>query len=153
MAGRGGRKASPCWEDRRQLLCPALAGRSAPDAHAAPDIPTADLPHDDKGHLLRPGVVWFEEQLDPAVLDTAEAAAAACDLFISCGTSAVVYPAAGFAQLAAERGRALVAEFNLEPTPATGLCDFSVQGKAGDTLPVWLGVEEAVARLMQQTPG
>lgn len=43
------------------------------------------------GHAHR----WFNEQLDPAVLDAAEKATAACDLFITAGTSAVVYPAGG----------------------------------------------------------
>ncbi len=58
-AGRGGRKASRCWEDRTQPLCPALAGRGAPDGDASPaaDIPLGVLPHDAEGHLLRPGVV------------------------------------------------------------------------------------------------
>lgn len=95
MAGRGGRKAGPCWEDRRQPLCAGLAGRGAPDAHNAPDIPEQDLPQDEQGRLLRPGVVWFNEALDPSVLQAAEAATTSCDLFITAGTSAVVYPAAG----------------------------------------------------------
>lgn len=57
--GRGGRKASRCWEDRRQPLCPALAGRGARDGDASPaaDLPPELLPHDAEGHLLRPGVV------------------------------------------------------------------------------------------------
>ncbi|KAL4451674.1 hypothetical protein ABPG75_007336 [Micractinium tetrahymenae] len=93
--GRRGLKASRCWEDRRQPLCPALAGRGTPDGDASPAavIPSDQLPHDAEGHLLRPGVVWFNEQLDPAVLDAAEQATAACDLVITAGTSAVVYPA------------------------------------------------------------
>lgn len=95
VAGRRGLKAGPCWEDRRQPLCPGLAGRGAPDAHNAPDIPEQDLPHDEQGRLLRPGVVWFNESLDPEVLGAAEAATTSCDLFVTAGTSAVVYPAAG----------------------------------------------------------
>ena len=45
-----------------------------------------------------------------------------CSLFLllmQVGTSSVVYPAAGFAPLLAERG-VPVAEFNLEDTPVTG---------------------------------
>lgn len=64
----------------------------------------------------------------PNVLQAAEEATASCDLFITAGTSAVVYPAAGFAEAAAERGAA-VAEFNLEPTPATDLCHWQFRGK------------------------
>jgi NAD-dependent SIR2 family protein deacetylase len=28
-----------------------------------------ELPHDEQGQLLRPGVVWFNENLDDAVID------------------------------------------------------------------------------------
>ena len=38
----------------------------------------------------------FGEGLDPQVLDMADEAVASCDLFMSIGTSSVVYPAAGF---------------------------------------------------------
>ena len=38
----------------------------------------------------------FGEGLDPQVLDMADKAVATCDLFMSIGTSSVVYPAAGF---------------------------------------------------------
>lgn len=54
-AGRGGRRAGPCWEDRRQPLVPALAGRGAPDDHSAAPIPAEQLPRDAQGRLLRPG--------------------------------------------------------------------------------------------------
>ena len=47
------------------------------------------------GGLIRPGVVWFGETLDPDVVRQASKAAE-CDVFITVGTSAVVYPAAGF---------------------------------------------------------
>ncbi|KAI7836538.1 hypothetical protein COHA_009603 [Chlorella ohadii] len=152
VAGRGGRKAGPCWEDRRQPLCAGLAGRGAPDAHNAPDIPEQDLPQDEQGRLLRPGVVWFNEALDPSVLQAAEAATTSCDLFITAGTSAVVYPAAGFAQMAAAQGAA-VAEFNLEATDATGLCQFAFQGVAGELLPKAFGVEADVEQLIAQAAG
>jgi NAD-dependent SIR2 family protein deacetylase len=94
-------------------------------------------------------VVWFNEQLDPAVLAAAEAATAACDLFITTGTSAVVYPAAGFAQQAKRLGAA-VAEFNLDTTDATGLCDFAFQGRAGELLPAAFEVEAEVQKALQQ---
>ena len=38
---------------------PALEGVGAPDPETmAADIAIEDLPHDEQGHLLRPGVVW-----------------------------------------------------------------------------------------------
>lgn len=145
--GRNGRRSAACWEDRRQPLAPALEGRGAPDDLGAVPIPEEDLPHDAQGRLLRPGVVWFGEALSVAALDAAEAAVASCDLFMTVGTSSVVYPAAGFAYQAAGRGAA-VAEFNTEPTDASDLCTFVFQGRAGETLPAALGVTDEVEQLM-----
>ena len=42
----------------------------------------------------RPDIVWFEDYLDDAVVKAATEAIAGCDLLVSVGTSAVVYPAA-----------------------------------------------------------
>jgi len=63
--------------------------------------------------LLRPGVVWFGETLDFAVLDPAFAAADACDVCLVVGTSALVHPAAGVATAAARAGA--VVEVNKTP--------------------------------------
>nr|CDS31792.2 NAD dependent deacetylase sirtuin 5 [Hymenolepis microstoma] len=118
-------------------ICPALAGRGAPEASAsnAPRIATKDLPHCiDCGGLLRPHVVWFGENLDPVVLENAEQAAISADVCLVVGTSAVVYPAAGLALKAAKRGIP-VAEINLEPTPATSAVTFYFEGQACVILP------------------
>jgi len=84
------------------------------------------------GHA-RPAVVWFGESLDPADVDRA-AEATACDVFLTVGTSAIVYPAAGFARHAQSRG-AFTAEINLEETPASSFVDLSIPGAAEDVLP------------------
>ena len=55
--------------------------------------------------------------------------------FLTVGTSAVVYPAAGFARQARSRG-AFTAEINLEPTPASSVVDLSILGAAEEVLPV-----------------
>jgi len=68
------------------------------------------------------------------VWQAAAQAAADCDVFLSIGTSAVVYPAAGLIELAA-RGGAKSIEVNLEPTPASGLVDITLHAKAGEVLP------------------
>ncbi|CAG0880458.1 unnamed protein product [Darwinula stevensoni] len=94
-----------------------LPDPDAPDAR----IPEIQLPRCKKqacGGLLRPYVVWFGEALDPQVLDAAHATLDTCDLCLVVGTSSVVYPAAMFAPQVARRGIP-VAEFNIEPTPAT----------------------------------
>jgi NAD-dependent deacetylase len=86
------------------------------------------------GEMLRPHIVWFGESLDAAVLDRAAEATAACEIFLVVGTSGVVYPAAGFVDLAL-RGGATVVQVNLEPTPQTGRVQYAFEGKAGEVLP------------------
>ena len=84
--------------------------------------------------MVRPDVVWFGESLDPGILGQAMEACRSCDLLLVVGTSAVVHPAASLAPLAKGAG-ATVIEINLEPTPNTGLTDFSLLGPAGEVLP------------------
>ena len=85
------------------------------------------------GGLARPAVVWFGESLDADDVERATQAAS-CDVFLTVGTSAVVYPAASFARIAQGRG-AFTAEINLEPTEASSLVDLSILGAAEDLLP------------------
>jgi len=66
------------------------------------------------GALARPGVVWFGEAIPTAALAAAQAATA-CDVFLSVGTSSVVYPAAGLLAAARARG-AFTVEVNPETT-------------------------------------
>ncbi|XP_013190362.1 NAD-dependent protein deacylase sirtuin-5, mitochondrial [Amyelois transitella] len=120
-------------------ICAALENRGAPDANVVgSDIPVKELPHCQKcSGLLRPHIVWFGESLDPDILQKAEAAMESCDVCLVVGTSSVVYPAAMFAPQAAARG-ATVAEFNIEPTPATHDFQFYFEGPCGTTLPTAL---------------
>jgi NAD-dependent deacetylase len=96
-----------------------------------PVVPPA-CPH--CGGHARPGVVWFGEYLDPAVV-AAATTATTCDVFLTIGTSSVVYPAAGLLQSARAKG-AFTAEINLEPTPASGVVDVSIPGAAEVVLPL-----------------
>jgi NAD-dependent deacetylase len=97
------------------------------------------------GSLLRPDVVWFGELLSAADLDRAYAALAACDTLLVVGTSGLVYPAAGFAELARGVG-ARVIEVNPDPTPLSALADVVVRAGARDALP------PIVARLEREPP-
>jgi NAD-dependent deacetylase len=80
---------------------------------------------------LRPDVVWFGEM--PRHMERIMQALAACELFVAIGTSAQVYPAAGF--VAEVRGRARTVELNLEPTGATPLFDEAHHGRASQIVP------------------
>jgi NAD-dependent deacetylase sirtuin 5 len=142
------------WEDRRVPLASCFAGKcqSNPSIKTS-DIPVSELPHTKDGKtLLRPAVVWFNEGLDPRVMGKAHELLNACDLLLVVGTSSVVYPAAAFAPLVADRGKPVV-EINLEATENSGLCRLAIQGKAGEILPSLLGVADEVALLVKDFGG
>ena len=94
-----------------------------------PEIPPK-CPH--CGGLIRPGVVWFGEGIDPDVMRRS-ADALDCDIFLTVGTSAVVYPAASLVHEAKARG-AYTVEVNVESTPASRLLDLALQGPAEEIL-------------------
>ena len=107
----------------------------APDRWRDDTVPYATIPPSCPhcGGMIRPGVVWFGESLDPDIVDRASAAAD-CDVFFTIGTSAIVYPAAGFIDEARRRGACTV-EINPDATPASGAVDLSIRGAAEDVLP------------------
>ena len=82
---------------------------------------------------LRPDIVWFEDMLDRDVMQTALRAIASCDLFISIGTSGVVYPAAGFPPLAKENN-AFCIEINPESSPISHIYDLNIKEAASKAL-------------------
>ena len=84
--------------------------------------------------ILRPCVVWFGEMLPPAALEAADAAMQSCDLLLSVGTAAVVYPAAGYIDHAMRIG-ARTAEVNPEATPYSELVTWALRGRAGEVMP------------------
>lgn len=65
------------------------------------------------GSLLRPAVVWFEEM--PLQMERIFSGLQRCSIFVSVGTSGVVYPAAGFAALALANGATCI-EVNARPS-------------------------------------
>ena len=97
---------------------------------------TGDVPPKcpDCGGLLRPDVVWFEEPLPEAELELATSGSDTCDVFLSIGTSAMVFPAASL-PFAALRGKATVVEINPQPTPLSEQAHFVLTGAAGVVLP------------------
>ncbi|HNY90617.1 MAG TPA: NAD-dependent deacylase [bacterium] len=97
-----------------------------------PEFATRRCPH--CGSWLRPDIIWFEDMLDDKVVAGATRAILACDLLISIGTSAVVWPAAGYPELARQNG-AFCVEINPEPTEISGLYQQVIRGKAGEVLP------------------
>jgi NAD-dependent deacetylase sirtuin 5 len=130
-------------DDFTDPVCPALAiptsGPEDPTTNKArqdvdisnastplPSLKPSDLPQcpQCKKALLRPGVVWFGEHLPFSVLETVDSYLAEkepIDLILVIGTSAKVYPAAGYVDEARRRG-AKVAVVNMDEkdVPAGG---------------------------------
>lgn len=83
---------------------------------------------------VRPDVVLFGEMLPEGYFEIAVEHTNNCELFVSIGTSAVVYPAAGLVEIARRNG-AYCLEINPEETPLSYLFDETLHGKAGEILP------------------
>ncbi|MEM6531523.1 MAG: NAD-dependent deacylase [Myxococcota bacterium] len=87
---------------------------------------------------LRPHIVWFGEV--PFYLDDAiPRAISSAGVFISIGTSGVVYPAAGLVTAAKGAG-AMAVEINLEPSANAHLFDVQLSGKSGELLPQFVSL-------------
>lgn len=84
---------------------------------------------------IRPGVVWFGESMPEPQTSQAFNAAKACDVFLSVGTSGLVYPAAGLPEVAAMNG-AKVIHVNPEPMQPKSVNELQLIGKAGELLPL-----------------
>jgi NAD-dependent deacetylase len=87
--------------------------------------------------LLRPGVVWFGESLDPGVLSEAFEVARSSSVCLVVGTSALVQPAASVPLVTREAGGVIV-EVNPDETPLTGMARVALRGASGEVLPVLL---------------
>jgi NAD-dependent deacetylase len=84
--------------------------------------------------ILKGDTVSFGEPIPRDVLQQCMEHSARSDLVIVAGTSATVYPAAGFALEVKERGGALI-EANLYESEITPICDVSLRGPTGEVLP------------------
>jgi NAD-dependent deacetylase len=83
---------------------------------------------------IRPGVVWFGEALPEDALEDAVRAATECDVLLTVGTSAMVYPAAEIPQVADRFGAAVI-QVNPQPTPLDPIAKVNLPGTAAEILP------------------
>jgi NAD-dependent deacetylase len=90
------------------------------------------------GSWLRPDIIWFEDRLDENTINEAIETVLGVDLFISIGTSAVVWPAAGMPRYA-KQNNALCIEINPEQTEMSGLYDLRINEPASSGLITLLG--------------
>ncbi len=87
------------------------------------------------GAMMRPGVVWFGEDLPRVARFRADHAAQNCDLCLVVGTSGLVYPAAALPGLAREHG-ARVIVVNTQPSALDATADLVLPAAAGECLPM-----------------
>ncbi len=98
------------------------------------NLESEGLPKCHCGGRIRPDVVWFGEMLPEKALEESFEASGRAELFLSVGTSGIVYPAAAMPLTARRKGAYLV-EINVEPTSLTEYADWFAQGKSGEILP------------------
>lgn len=86
------------------------------------------------GHILKPNVILFGEQLPARPLMAARRDAAQCDVMLVAGSSLEVYPAADLPVQAKRAGAALIF-VNLSVTDLDPLADVVIQADVVDVLP------------------
>jgi NAD-dependent protein deacetylase/lipoamidase len=90
--------------------------------------------------FVKTATISFGQAMPQAAMRRAELETLAADLFIVLGSSLVVYPAAGFPELAKRNGAALVI-VNREPTGLDAIADLVLNRPIGDTLGAAAGIE------------
>jgi len=95
---------------------------------------------DECGGFVKTATISFGQAMPVAAMRRAEIETRAADLFIVAGSSLVVYPAAGFPELAKHNGADLVI-INREPTGLDPIADLLLNRAIGATLGSAVGVD------------
>ena len=92
------------------------------------------------GGWVKTATISFGQAMPAKPMRRAEIETLAADLFIVAGSSLVVYPAAGFPELAKRNGATLVI-INREPTGFDAIADLVLNRAIGETLGAAVGVD------------
>lgn len=92
------------------------------------------------GGFVKTATISFGQAMPAEAMQRAHTLTMAADLFIVAGSSLVVYPAAGFPELAKRNGAKLVI-INREPTGLDAIADLALHRAIGETLGAAVGVE------------
>jgi NAD-dependent deacetylase len=95
---------------------------------------------DDCGGFVKTATISFGQAMPVDAMRRAEIETLAADLFIVAGSSLVVYPAAGFPELAKHNGATLVI-INREPTGLDRIADLVLNRSIGETLGAAVGID------------
>jgi len=99
-------------------------------------LPICDL----CGGIVKTATISFGQAMPVAEMQAAEEATLDCDLFVAIGSSLVVYPAAGFPNLAKRNGARLVI-LNRDETPLDEMADLVLHSEIGPTLSTVVGLD------------
>ena len=127
--------------------CSACARPFADVDLPAPDAEPQFIPPPrctDCAELIRPGVVWFGENLPEVPFQAAVAASRDCDLMLVVGTAGVVHPAAALPAFARQHGAHII-EINPMKTELSVLADICLRGTAATMLPALFDTRAAPA--------
>jgi NAD-dependent deacetylase len=91
------------------------------------------------GGLVKTATIAFGQAMPEEPMRRAQAETLAADLFIVLGSSLVVYPAAGFPEIAKRRGARLVI-VTMQDTPLDDIADLVIRDGIGDVMSGALGV-------------
>ena len=86
------------------------------------------------GGLVKGDTVMFGEPIPPGVMEMCFTEVGRCDCMIVAGTSATVYPAAGFPIQVYDSGGTII-EANPNETPISDIADVVLRGPTGEALP------------------
>ena len=95
----------------------------------------------DCGGTVKTATISFGQAMPEDAMRRAEEETLACDLFLSIGSSLVVYPAAGLPIMAKRNGSRLVI-LNRDPTELDVIADLVLNLEIGDTLAAAVRLEE-----------
>ncbi len=115
------------------------------EPYVFPDEPLAENPTERESRIdpprchlcdspIRPGVVWFGENLPTEAWGLAQEACQHCDLMMVIGTSGVVWPVAKLPYLADQEGISIV-QINPAINSLNAVAAYNLHGKAGEILP------------------
>lgn len=94
---------------------------------------------EDCGGHVKGATISFGQPMPDGPMRRAQEETLACDMFLATGSSLVVYPAAGFPQVASQNDAGLVI-LNREPTPLDDMADLVLNMEIGPTLGDAVGV-------------
>jgi NAD-dependent deacetylase len=92
------------------------------------------------GGIVKTATISFGQAMPEAAMRRAQRETLECDLFLSIGSSLVVYPAAGFPVLAKRHGARLVI-LNRDPTDLDEIADLVLNMEIGPTLSAAIGAD------------